>query len=332
MAEREPVGWLETVTLEGSDEPVKVVLEERQGNVVFLRQVDPCDPPPARTPMFEGDQLVVMTAISHIGVHSTPDAHVISDLITAMRVVPVRKEGTTIFARSLSLGEADDGRRIHVRPGDSITFEAGAIKAELDAIDAREQATESGHVPLSPVLAAWFHIGRENWDDSLVRYALAAARRLDMANELLIRAKEVERSINASPDMPGPDLRRSMFAMLGLIELAMISLGRALLMIRKLPKTFNLNVTIPEAVEAAYPAVNDIRNAYEHIEDRALGTVHGSPSEAALTIFDYERLLREDIISYGGHELDLAGQVPTVITEARAALKQMVGTAVPPAV
>ena len=54
MSEREPIGWLETVTLEGSEESVTVVLEERQGNVVLLRQVDPCYPPPPRTPLYEG--------------------------------------------------------------------------------------------------------------------------------------------------------------------------------------------------------------------------------------------------------------------------------------
>lgn len=64
MTESEPVGWLETVTLEGSDEPVRVVLEERRGNELILRQLDPGEPLPSRVPIFDGDNLVVMTAIS----------------------------------------------------------------------------------------------------------------------------------------------------------------------------------------------------------------------------------------------------------------------------
>jgi len=330
VSDQEPTGWLETVTLEGSDEPVRVLLEERQGDLVLLRQVDPCDPEPPRTPIYESDQLVVMVAVSHIGVHSTAEIGVVSDLIHSMRVVPVRREGTTIFARSLTLAEPDDGRRVHIRPGDSIVFEEGAITAELDAIDAREQATESGYAPLAPVLLAWFKFGREGWDDGVVRYALAAARRLDMANELLIRSRDVEALINENPEMPGPDLRRAMFNMLGTVELAVISLGRALTMIRDAPEKLTVPFTIAAALEDAYPAINAIRNAYEHIEDRAFGTVHGSPHADALTIFSYERLLHEDVIVYGSHELNLAEQVPKVLAEARAALKLMLGTSVPP--
>jgi hypothetical protein len=41
MPEREPVGWLDEVTLAGSDEPVQVVLEERRGNELILRSASP---------------------------------------------------------------------------------------------------------------------------------------------------------------------------------------------------------------------------------------------------------------------------------------------------
>lgn len=64
------VGWLETVTLEGSDEPVPVTMLKREGTRVVARQVDPCDPDPERIPVYEGDELVVVQAISHIGLHT----------------------------------------------------------------------------------------------------------------------------------------------------------------------------------------------------------------------------------------------------------------------
>jgi len=332
MPEREPVCWLDNVTLAGSDEPVKVVLEERRGNELILRQVDPGEPTPPRIPMFEGDRLVVMTAISHIGIHSSGEVGAIADLIHSMRVVPVRREGSTIYARSLRLGEPDDGQRIHIRPGDTISFEAGAIVAELDAIDAREDATESGYVPLAGVLSAWFHIGPSDWPAELVRYALAAARRLDMANELLIDVQSLEDEVNANPRMPGPQVRRRIFNALGSVELGVISLGRGISMILELPGEFGIECELPESLRAVHPALNAIRNAYEHIDDRAHGTIFGTPSEDALTIFNYERLLREDVITYGAHTLDLSGEVPQLLNEARAALRGMVETAVPPRV
>jgi hypothetical protein len=39
--ELQPVGWLSEVVLEGSDQPVRVVLDGREGNRVFVRQQIP---------------------------------------------------------------------------------------------------------------------------------------------------------------------------------------------------------------------------------------------------------------------------------------------------
>lgn len=78
MTEPDPVGWLETVTLEGSNEPVRVVPEERRGNGLILRQLNPGEPLPSRILVFEGDNLVVMTAFSHIGIHSSGDVGAIA--------------------------------------------------------------------------------------------------------------------------------------------------------------------------------------------------------------------------------------------------------------
>lgn len=329
MSERDPVGWLESVTLEGSDEPVRVVLEEHRGKELILRQLDPGEPAPARIPIFEGDRPIVMTAISHIGIHSSANAGEVADLIHSMRVLPVRRDGTTVYARSLRLGEEDTGARVHLRPGDNIAFEAGAIVAELDAIDAREEETESGYVPLTGVLAAWFHFGSTDWPPELIRYALAASRRLDTANELLVEARALEDEINQASRMSGPQVRRRLYRMLGSVELAIISLGRGMSMVLDFPLKFAVPREAPESLRSAQPALTAIRNAYEHIEDRALGTIRGKPSDDAVTIFDYQRLLEENVVVYGGHSLDLSTEVPRLLTEARETLKAMVGTLPP---
>jgi hypothetical protein len=50
--ELQPVGWLSEVVLEGSDQPVRVVLDGREGNRVFVRQADPEDgDDPPRVPL-----------------------------------------------------------------------------------------------------------------------------------------------------------------------------------------------------------------------------------------------------------------------------------------
>jgi hypothetical protein len=252
-----------------------------------------------------------------------------SDLIHSMRIVPVRREGSVVYARSLRLGEPDDGRRVHVAPGDQVRFEAGAVLAELEAIDSHERPTESGHKPITSVLSAWFHFGREPWDDSAVRYVLAAARRLDMANELFIRVRQLEGDINKG-GLTGPQLRRKLFDVVGFVELAVISLGRALEMPTKAPDRFSVDIEVPTTILTALPAVTAFRNAYEHIEDRAFGTRHGVADPSALSIFDYRRLAEEDLIVYGEHSLNIAGQADLLIADGRLMLKALVGATVPP--
>ncbi len=61
-----PVGWLGKVKIEGSDEPKNVVLEEREGNRVFVREADPADGEPPRIPLFEGDQIVMMMPLAAV--------------------------------------------------------------------------------------------------------------------------------------------------------------------------------------------------------------------------------------------------------------------------
>lgn len=315
-----PTGWLESVTLAGSDTPVRVTVEERGGNRVLLRQVDPGEPEPERVPIHPGDQIVVMQAISHVGLHTTDVEGSVADLITSMRVVPVRREHGVVYARTLRRGEEDTGRRVHVRPGESLTLEAGAVAVELDAIDEREPATSSGHVPLTPVLSTWFAVGHENTDLARVRYLLAAARRLDVANVLLMQV-EVHRSELEPERQPGPNLRRAFLALIGAVEMAIVALGRAVDMVKKAKTAIECDLQVPEAVSEAMAALIEIRNAYEHIEDRAQGQVRGQPHPDALTIFDYRELIEHDRIRYGQHELDLVEQVPKLLGAVRQFLK-----------
>jgi DNA-binding transcriptional ArsR family regulator len=187
----EPVGWLDSVTLQGSDTPVRAVLDGRDGNRVFVRQADPSDGDPPRVPVFEGDEIVVMTALAAVGHHLTEEVGRIDDLVTSARIVPVRREGNKVFARTLNYGELDDGDRVHVRPGDELIFEEGSVVLELEAIDAKESScrAEDEYVPITPVLWSWLVCGGVH-DEAKARYLLAAARRLDAASVLLA---EVER-------------------------------------------------------------------------------------------------------------------------------------------
>jgi len=314
FAEGEPL-YLGTVTLEGQDAPVRVTLHRREGSSVLVRQADPCDIDVAMVPVYDRDHIKVMQAISHYGIHTNPEPGSVDGFLFGCRIVPVRVEGDKVYARSLRRDENDDGRRVHAIPGGQVIFEEGTLVAELDHIDDQAEATSSGHVPLAPVLWAWLNI-RTGHDEVRTRYLMAAARRLDTANLLLIEIGRRMDQLNED-GLAGPAIRRNLFELVGLVELAVISLGRAVDMVIKAKEQIDRDVPIPKAVVEAREAVKDIRDAYEHIDERAAGNVWRKPHPDALTIFNWQRLVSDDMIIYGSHELELSGQVPELVTAMR---------------
>jgi hypothetical protein len=314
--------FLGKIALKTADDMVNVTLYERDGSKVLIRQVDPCDVDSGPVEIFDGDEIQLMEAISHIGLNTNSGVGSVDGFMFGMRVVPDRVEGTTVYARSLRRGETDDGRRVHTIPGGNLTFAAGSIVAELDHIDDQLPPTSSGHVPLTPSLWTWLSLG-DGHDESKTRYVLAAARRLDTANLLLI---EVQTRIDAlnQAGIAGPAIRLNLFEMVGTVEQAVIALGRALDMVMKTNQVIGRRVPVPKQLSRASTKVTAIRNAYEHIEDRAVGKVRGKPDPDALTIFDWRRLITEQVVVYGTQELDLAAEAPALIAAMRQYFKDAV--------
>jgi hypothetical protein len=318
-------GWprqLASVRLETTGEWVRVVFDGRDGNRLFVRQADPGDGEPAPVPWHEHEGVVVMTALSHVGHHLTAEVGRTDDFLIGARIVPVRREANRVFARTLRRDEQDNGDRVHVRPGDQVTFEEGAVVVELDTIDNAEAAAypDARYVPLTPALWAWFLFGER--DPVKVRYVLAAARRLDAASTLF---EEVERRISElrQDGQAGPVIRRSFFGLVSAVEAAVVSLGRVCDMVVRASSLIGATTTVPPTIVTKQVDLNEIRNAYEHIEDRALGQVRQKPHPDALTIFDYEAMLRHGHVTYAEHTLDVEENFPKLIAEAREFLKDV---------
>lgn len=320
--------WLEArVTEEGQNSDVPIVIDAREGSTVYLRHADPPDPPdPPRVHIRPGDRVVMTTPIAAASVNATAEVGRVDDMITWLRVVLDRREGGKVYARTLRQGEPDDGRRVHVRPGEEFVFEAGAVVVSLDEIDSREPPTETGYVNLAPVLWAWLQFAPPSAES--VRYVLAAARRLDAANGLLLsiqRARDNLAVDREAGNVAGPVLRRHFTEMLSSVEMMVVALGRVTDMVCSAGELIACAVPVPGSVDANKDAVRSIRNAYEHIEDRALGQVNKRPDPQALTIFDYTALLAEDAVVYGEYRLGLANEVPDLLTDIRSFLKTVVG-------
>ncbi len=320
IADAEPgPHFLDRVSIEGSGDPVQVVFVRREGPALLVRQVDPCDPDPTPVQIHDGDELTVCVAISHLSLNTSDTVGDSTGLLFGLRVVEERRDEDTVYARTLRRGEPDDGRRVHVHPGQQVRFDEGSIVAELDHIDDLQVETSSGFVPLTPVLLTWFSIGDQHAPEA-VRYLLAAARRLDSVNYRLIDIEEVMALVNRG-DLAGPALRSNIVRLISDVESAMIALGRTVDMVTRCGELLGSRVGVPPLIQRHSAAVAAVRNAYEHIEDRALGRVRQKPHPNALSIFDYARLLGSDEVVYDGHVLNIETDVPEIMASVRHFLK-----------
>jgi len=313
--EREPVRYIGEVQRENWPAPERAVFHSRAGRILYVRAADPCDPDSERVPVYDGEKVIVMEHFSHISVHTEKEGS--DGFLLHQRIVPVREEQGKVFARTLDHSEHDDGRRCHARPGDELVINP---QVQLDYVDDWEGQGVQGYVPLTPVLWTWMALGTHHSDDKR-RYLLAAARRLDQAQTLFQRIEELRQS-----DPEGaPATRRAVFELVGATELAVVSLSRALDMCIKARSAIGATAPVPREITRKRDAVTSIRNAYEHIEDRALGNVKKSPHPDALTIFKHDRVVIDGIVEYGADQLDLATDVPQLIQTARQFLKDVAG-------
>lgn len=205
-----------------------------------------------------------------------------------------------------------------MRPGDAIILEE--IEVNLDYVDGWEGQGVEGYVPLTPVLFTWMSFGLHHSENER-RYLLAATRRLDQAQALFERVSDLRQN---EPE-GAPAARRAAFALIGAIELAVVSLGRAVAMCTQARATINSTVPVPAAIADRRAALREIRNAYEHIEDRALGNVQRAEHPDALTIFNHHEVLIDGVIAYGNHRLDLQSDIPVLIAATRLYLKDVAG-------
>jgi hypothetical protein len=65
-----------------------------------------------------------------------------------------------------------------------------------------------------------------------------------------------------------------------------------------------------------------MRNAYEHIDDRASGCVRKKPHTDAVSIFNYERLFKEGIATYSSYELNIYDETLQLLVDTRQYLKE----------
>jgi hypothetical protein len=84
-----------------------------------------------------------------------------------------------------------------------------------------------------------------------------------------------------------------------------------------LQQRFSVAPSLPATSDSKKNSIREIRNAFEHIEDCALGQVKGKPYPEALPVFEQGNFVGRGILRYGSHSLDLRTEVPRMLVEAR---------------
>lgn len=237
-----------------------------------------------------------------------------NDALIGVRVVPAGRDGHRVFGRTLHPGEHDSGEAVAFYPyrGEELHFPSGSIQISLRDLERGNEPGPDGYAPVSNTLWTWLTFGAPP-DPAFFRFLLAAARRLDTAHAL---CSDVLAALTEQNE-PFIKARRRLFAALGLAETMCVALGRAIDMLGRVPSHFSVAVSLPPSVSGLLPALREIRNAFEHIEDRALGNVHGKPHADALSIFDQRDLISRGVLRYGAHSLDLQGEVLPMLMQAR---------------
>ena len=254
---------------------------------------------------------MAITPITYISVNLGPEAGS-DDAIVGVRVVPIVRKGRTVYGRTLNHGEPDSGEAISVTPGDTLIFPQGSVKITITDVDRYSEAEEDGYAPVANTVWSWLAIPPPTFGASVHHYLLAAARRLDIAHVNCVGAlRGLAESSGQSSFLKS---RAVLFDALGHAESMCISLARAIRMIRQGEARVSVKVPVPTAVMAIEDAVKSIRDAFEHIDERAGGTVRQQGSNDAMSVFDQSDFFSSGILRYARHSLDISGEaVPAMV-------------------
>ena len=237
-----------------------------------------------------------MKPITHISLNLAPDARV-NSMLLSLRVVPDGREGNVVYGRTLRYGADDDGEGIVIREGERFAIRKGRLTVDLEYVDSLSGPGRWGYAPVTNTIWTWYELGPKN-DPNVYLALTSLARRVDTAYALwgLVLAER-----QGMPDRLSfhPDARSSIFKAWGAAEVAVIALHRAFRLVTTLELW--LGVEAPESVASIVGTVQVLRDALEHIDERADGLVRGKPEAEAYEIFNQAELVMDGTLTHGNH-------------------------------
>jgi hypothetical protein len=158
-----------------------------------------------------------------------------------------------------------------------------------------------GYRPISDSLWVWGTIlGFPPIEQS--RLLWSGARRLDSGHRQLER---VRHGIDTAPPEGSVGGRERMHEVIGDAELAVIALDKAIDIVVCLSGRYQVPGSVPPVVQAKRQLVADLRNHYAHIDERALGRVHGHPTPKSEDAWEFVSLLADRTLTDGNGSLGI---------------------------
>ena len=232
-----------------------------------------------------------------------------NDAVVGVRVVQDRVDCNVVYGRTLEIGEQDVGQGITVNVGQRLVIES--VKVTLNDVERYAQAHPDGYTLIANTVWAWVHIPPSQ-GDAFFNYMFAAARRLDQAHALWIHALN---GLSVSPDEPFIHARARIFEALGRTESMCNALSRAIAMVNDAPSKLGVGTPVPDGLTNIQGALTAIRDAFEHINERAMGKARSESQAEALSIFDQRDLATKGVVTYAGYTLNLQTEIlPTLLT------------------
>ena len=236
------------------------------------------------------------------------------------RVVPAGSDEDTVYMRSLRHGEEDTGEVVHVPAGKKMVIRAGDLSIDSEELDAKSPKGRGGYAPVADTIWTWYRIAGVE-DSSLLMLLLAAARRLDATHVFWAATMD---ALDEAQSLESNGRRPTLFRALAMAEVALISLSREMEMIHRLEKEFRLGLHFPEKFDSKKTVLRRMRNALEHIDDRAMGQAKDGTADSAMSIFFQPYFVDQGILTYASDALSFAEGVPIVLGECREMIKSVI--------
>ena len=244
----------------------------------------------------------------------TPDRESGGEHLLSARIVPVRREGNKVFVRTLRHDEEDTGEGVDIRAGDNLIFAAGDLTINSRQMDAQSKQGLGGYAPVANTVWTWYQIIGE--EAGFFIYFFALARRTDAAHALWALAIQ-ER--DKAKQEGAISQRIGFLNAMATAEVAIIALHRGFTMVSSLGDKFQLDVDVPPAVIKIGDAVREMRNAFEHIDERAQGKIgwSGGFDPEALTIFNQPDFIESSVLTYKNYTVNFKEDILSALLECR---------------